>query len=84
MMIDREVARIARDFREADRIRDILRDKGIEIYDRERKWEAKDGRVGPRPNHDDPKRNGGGGGGGGGGNRDRSRDRDAPRSRSRD
>ncbi|CAE7350383.1 unnamed protein product [Symbiodinium natans] len=55
-LIDREKARIDRNFSEADRIRDDLRDRGIEIYDRERRWEAKDGRVGQRPNHDDKKR----------------------------
>lgn len=56
MLIDREKARIDRNFSEADRIRDDLRDRGIEIYDRERRWEAKDGRVGQRPNHDDKKK----------------------------
>eukprot|EP00930_Biecheleria_cincta_P029073 TRINITY_DN20232_c0_g1_i2.p1 TRINITY_DN20232_c0_g1~~TRINITY_DN20232_c0_g1_i2.p1 ORF type:complete len:173 (+),score=14.79 TRINITY_DN20232_c0_g1_i2:44-562(+) len=56
MLIDREKARIARDFKEADKIRDELRDLGIEIYDRERKWEAKDGRVGLRPNKDEKRK----------------------------
>lgn len=56
MLIDREKARIDRNFSEADRIRDDLRDRGIEISDRERKWEAKDGRVGQRPNHDEKKK----------------------------
>ncbi|CAJ1441566.1 unnamed protein product [Effrenium voratum] len=55
-LIDREKARIDRNFSEADRVRDSLRERGIEIYDRERRWEAKDGRVGQRPNHDDKKR----------------------------
>ena len=52
-LVKREKARIERNFGEADRLRDALREKGIEIYDRERRWEAKDGRVGARPNHDD-------------------------------
>ncbi|CAK9027199.1 Uncharacterized protein SCF082_LOCUS17808 [Durusdinium trenchii] len=56
-LVKREKARIARaqerNFNEADRLRDGLRELGIEIYDRERRWEAKDGRVGQRPNHDD-------------------------------
>mmetsp|Transcript_43254 Transcript_43254/g.123742 ORF Transcript_43254/g.123742 Transcript_43254/m.123742 type:complete len:222 (-) Transcript_43254:105-770(-) len=56
MLIDREKARIDRDWSEADRIRDELRSKGIEVYDKERRWEAKDGRVGSRPNKDDRKR----------------------------
>eukprot|EP00435_Cladocopium_sp_Y103_P040282 s1859_g10.t3 len=52
-LVKREKARIERNFGEADRLRDALREKGIEIYDRERRWEAKDGRIGARPNHDD-------------------------------
>ncbi|CAK9050231.1 unnamed protein product [Durusdinium trenchii] len=52
-LVKREKARIERNFNEADRLRDGLRELGIEIYDRERRWEAKDGRVGQRPNHDD-------------------------------
>merc|ERR1719215_2430237 len=56
MLIDREKARIDRDWGEADRIRDELRRAGVEIYDRERRWEARDGRTGARPNHDDRKR----------------------------
>merc|ERR1712151_665686 len=55
-LIDREKARIKRDFSEADRIREELRIKGVEILERERRWNHKDGRTGARPNADDQKR----------------------------
>ena len=32
---------MARDFAEADKIRDHLRDKGVEILERERRWQHK-------------------------------------------
>eukprot|EP00933_Yihiella_yeosuensis_P063285 TRINITY_DN6639_c0_g3_i1.p1 TRINITY_DN6639_c0_g3~~TRINITY_DN6639_c0_g3_i1.p1 ORF type:complete len:181 (-),score=16.75 TRINITY_DN6639_c0_g3_i1:168-710(-) len=53
LLIDREKARVDRDFSKADSIRDRLRAGGVEIYDIERKWEAKDGRVGARPSHEE-------------------------------
>eukprot|EP00439_Symbiodinium_sp_Y106_P032608 s1365_g3.t3 len=51
-----EKARMHRDFAEADKIRDQLRDRGVEIMERERRWQHKDGRQGARPNADDKKR----------------------------
>lgn len=56
LLIDREKARIDRNWAYADQLRDQLREKGVEIYDKERRWEAKDGRTGVRPNHDDKKK----------------------------
>mmetsp|Transcript_58824 Transcript_58824/g.137679 ORF Transcript_58824/g.137679 Transcript_58824/m.137679 type:complete len:167 (+) Transcript_58824:78-578(+) len=56
MLVDREKARMHRDFAEADKIRDQLRDRGVEIMERERRWQHKDGRQGARPNADDKKR----------------------------
>jgi len=56
VLIDREKARIKRDFAEADRIRDDLRTKGVDILERERRWQHKDGRTGARPNADDKRR----------------------------
>jgi len=61
MMVDREKCRIDRDWNEADRIRDELRNDGVEIYDKDRRWEAKDGRVGMRPSHTDEKKDDDGG-----------------------
>lgn len=55
-LVDREKARRNRDFSEADRIREELRTKGVDIMERERRWQAKDGRSGARPNADDRKR----------------------------
>eukprot|EP00928_Gymnodinium_smaydae_P070162 TRINITY_DN54077_c0_g1_i1.p1 TRINITY_DN54077_c0_g1~~TRINITY_DN54077_c0_g1_i1.p1 ORF type:complete len:196 (+),score=39.13 TRINITY_DN54077_c0_g1_i1:84-671(+) len=56
MLVDREKARVKRDFGEADRIRDELRSKGVEILERERRWNHRDGRSGARPNADDEKK----------------------------
>mmetsp|Transcript_6804 Transcript_6804/g.19419 ORF Transcript_6804/g.19419 Transcript_6804/m.19419 type:complete len:217 (-) Transcript_6804:130-780(-) len=56
MLIDREKARIKKDFSEADRIREELRMRGVDILERERRWQHKDGRSGARPNADDRKR----------------------------
>jgi hypothetical protein len=56
MLIDREKARMKKDFAGADRIRDDMRLKGVDILERERRWQAKDGRSGARPNASDKKR----------------------------
>lgn len=42
----RESARQARRFSESDAIRDELRAVGIELYDKDKEWKAKDGRKG--------------------------------------
>lgn len=42
----RESARQARRFSESDAIRDELRAMGIELYDKDKEWKAKDGRKG--------------------------------------
>lgn len=42
----REAARQARRFEESDAIRQELRDRGVELYDKEKEWRAKDGRRG--------------------------------------
>jgi len=53
-LVDREKARVKRDFGTADAIRDELFQLGVEIWESkgERTWRAKDGRTGPRPNHE--------------------------------
>ena len=53
-LVDREKARVRRDFGTADAIREELLSLGVEIWESkgERTWRAKDGRVGPRPNHE--------------------------------
>ena len=53
-LVEREKARVKRDFGTADSIRDELSNLGVEIWESkgERTWRAKDGRVGPRPNHE--------------------------------
>lgn len=64
MLADRMQAKLSRDFPTADKIRDDLRGRGIDVQDKERTWSVA----------------GGGGGGGGGGygrdDRDRRDDRD--------
>eukprot|EP01047_Picozoa_sp_COSAG01_P047349 COSAG01_NODE_4514_length_4962_cov_71.882171_2_plen_589_part_00 len=42
----REMARKARDWAAADKIRDQLRARGVELYDKRSEWKASDGRVG--------------------------------------
>ncbi|KAJ8599465.1 hypothetical protein CTAYLR_008031 [Chrysophaeum taylorii] len=49
LLIDREKARVARDYRTADAIRSDLADRGITINDLTRTWASVDGRSGPRP-----------------------------------
>ena len=43
-----------RDFGAADAVRDELNKAGVEIWESqgERTWRARDGRSGPRPNHE--------------------------------
>jgi len=53
-LIDREKARIEKNYAEADRLRSQLRENGVEVDDRLRTWSCKDGRKGHRPNHNDP------------------------------
>mmetsp|Transcript_58709 Transcript_58709/g.136993 ORF Transcript_58709/g.136993 Transcript_58709/m.136993 type:complete len:233 (-) Transcript_58709:175-873(-) len=53
-LIDREKARIEKNYSEADRLRAQLREQGVEVDDRLRTWSCKDGRKGHRPNHNDP------------------------------
>ena len=53
-LVEREKARVRRDFGTADSIREELSSLGVEIWESkgERTWKAKDGRIGPRPNHE--------------------------------
>jgi len=53
-LVEREKARVRRDFRMADDIREELYALGVEIWESkgERTWKARDGRIGPRPNHE--------------------------------
>ena len=53
-LVDREKARMRRDFGSADAIREELFKAGVEIWEShgERTWRARDGRSGPRPNHE--------------------------------
>ncbi|KAH8043423.1 hypothetical protein JL722_15217 [Aureococcus anophagefferens] len=54
-LIEREKARIAKDYRAADDIRSELGLQGITINDLTRTWTSSDGRSGPRPSaYDDP------------------------------
>ena len=87
-MIEREKARVAKDYRVADDIRSELQREGIRIDDLNRTWSSADGRHGPRPSaYDDPSFRGPGGAGFGGGGHgadpDRHRDRSRSRSRGR-
>lgn len=52
-LIEREKARLDRNFDEADKIRAELRQRGVEVDDRLRSWSSRDGRRGHRPNHND-------------------------------
>lgn len=57
MLVDREKARMDRDWSRADRIRDELGQHGVYVDDRTRSWTATDGRSGRRPNaYDEPGR----------------------------
>ena len=53
-LVEREKARMRRDFATADAIREELFKAGVEIWEShgERTWRARDGRSGPRPNHE--------------------------------
>ncbi|CAJ1355945.1 unnamed protein product [Effrenium voratum] len=53
-LIEREKARIDKKYDEADKLRALLKSNGVEVDDRDRSWSCKDGRTGPRPNHNDP------------------------------
>lgn len=46
----REQAREQRDFGSADMLREQLKSLGVEVWDKEREWRAKDGRKGPVTN----------------------------------
>ena len=94
-LIEREKARIAKDYRAADDIRSELGLQGITINDLTRTWTSSDGRSGPRPSaYDDPSYSSktydlGGSRGrpeeprGGGGGSDRGASRSRSRSRGR-
>jgi hypothetical protein len=86
-LIEREKARVAKDYRVADDIRSELQREGIRIDDLNRTWSSADGRHGPRPSaYDDPsfrRPEPGFGGGGHGADPDRHRDRSRSRSRGR-
>lgn len=49
MVVERERARAAHDWAQADELRQRLRSQGIEILDKERLWKAPDGRFGVLP-----------------------------------
>ena len=53
-VVEREKARMRRDFSTADAIREELFKVGVEVWEShgERMWRARDGRSGPRPNHE--------------------------------
>ena len=53
-LTEREKARMRRDFQTADAIREELYKLGVEIWESkgERMWRCRDGRSGPRPNHE--------------------------------
>ena len=53
LLIDREVARQDKDYAEADKIRDMLKEKDVFVSDRDRSWRCDDGRGGARPNATD-------------------------------
>eukprot|EP00635_Sarcinochrysidales_sp_CCMP3193_P005748 CAMPEP_0118900474 /NCGR_PEP_ID=MMETSP1166-20130328/6576_1 /TAXON_ID=1104430 /ORGANISM="Chrysoreinhardia sp, Strain CCMP3193" /LENGTH=252 /DNA_ID=CAMNT_0006839617 /DNA_START=106 /DNA_END=860 /DNA_ORIENTATION=- len=54
-LVEREKARMARDYKVADDIRASLASRGVTVNDFERTWRSEDGRGGPRPSaHDDP------------------------------
>lgn len=61
-ILGKERFRKAKDFAASDRIRDQLRQAGVEIMDRERIWVAAGGRKGPIPNEGPAQGSGGGGG----------------------
>eukprot|EP00933_Yihiella_yeosuensis_P067642 TRINITY_DN72602_c0_g1_i1.p1 TRINITY_DN72602_c0_g1~~TRINITY_DN72602_c0_g1_i1.p1 ORF type:complete len:431 (-),score=84.20 TRINITY_DN72602_c0_g1_i1:112-1404(-) len=46
LISERETARQARNFPQSDAIRDQLRSYGVELYDKDKQWKAKDGRSG--------------------------------------
>mmetsp|Transcript_64081 Transcript_64081/g.128828 ORF Transcript_64081/g.128828 Transcript_64081/m.128828 type:complete len:412 (+) Transcript_64081:3-1238(+) len=49
ILTKRDEAKQLKDWPTADRIRDELRQRGIEVYDKDREWRAQDGRRGPFP-----------------------------------
>ena len=53
LLLDREIARSLNQFDEADRLRKHLLWLGVTIDDQERRWQARDGRRGRRPNAED-------------------------------
>ena len=48
-LVEREKARVARDYAKSDRMRDELQAAGIFVKDSEKRWSANDGRSGPIP-----------------------------------
>lgn len=46
LVAKREAARQVRNFAESDAVRDMLRSMGVELYDKEKVWRARDGRRG--------------------------------------
>ena len=53
LLRDRELARRAYDYREADRIRSYLQELGFQVDDKTCTWSSADGRTGRSPNHFD-------------------------------
>merc|ERR1719436_1919787 len=49
LICQREEARYSRDFAEADRIREQLKDMGVELFDKTNTWTATDGKSGLIP-----------------------------------
>merc|ERR1711924_517798 len=45
-LVTRDRARANKDWTTADSIKTLLRDKGIEVWDKDKMWKAKDGREG--------------------------------------
>merc|ERR1719198_2513649 len=52
MLMQRETARMNRDYGQADALREQMRQQGVQVDDRTKVWTAADGRTGMRPNAD--------------------------------
>mmetsp|Transcript_115635 Transcript_115635/g.326908 ORF Transcript_115635/g.326908 Transcript_115635/m.326908 type:complete len:315 (-) Transcript_115635:133-1077(-) len=52
LVVQREKARQSKDFTLSDTIRDELKERGVQLYDKTREWKASDGRRGQIPSFD--------------------------------
>jgi len=53
LMIQRERARLKKDFEMSDTIRDELKERGVFLFDKDREWKTSDGRRGTIPSFND-------------------------------